>query len=727
MAVSIETGTLDPALARLAQLLGIETSFMDNQGRVHTATPETISSVAAVLGFPLKSPAEAGPMLAKIVAERAALLIEPVEVVWLEGPEGIASVPVRLPNQRDKVLECTLTLEGGDCRSWSVNATQLDIVGQDHASGMSLAWLPLGILPAGRHTLELLAAGSKKGVCHLLAAPVKPDVSAGPPKFREALPEVSASQKAPWGLFLPLHAVRSADNDGIGDFGDLKNMVSWAGGKGASLVGTLPMLAAFLEDPCEPSPYSPASRLFWNELHLDLRAIPEVAASPTARALLADAAWQMERQELRDSELVEHKRVMALKKKVLEAAVAEGFAPGGTREDQRKEFVESRPLLRSYARFRAAQARFGHSWHSWPEPERSGDLSSIGDLDPVAIYHQTVQFWANEQMAAVARIARSATSWGLYLDLPLGVNSDSFDVFSHRDQFAMGAAGGAPPDAFFTAGQNWGFPPPHPFAQRKDGYAYLFEVLRHHLEFASVLRIDHIMGLHRLWWVPHGNIATQGAYVRSRHEELYAVFCLAAFKAGARMVGEDLGTVPPAVRPSMARHDIRRLHVVQFGLNPQAEELPKAPAGSIASLNTHDLPTFASFWHGLDIADRLDLGLIDAHEAQRLHAERAWLRDRVVSILVNKGQLPRRDHRDSNASETRQDVWLALLEDLAKGDAGVVVVNAEDSWGETNPQNVPGTWRERPNWRHKAKKALESWDQEPGLQALVEAMRRKAI
>lgn len=190
------------------------------------------------------------------------------------------------------------------------------------------------------------------------------------------------------------------------------------------------------------------------------------------------------------------------------------------------------------------------------------------------------------------------------------------------------------------------------------------------------------------------------------------------------MVGEDLGTVPPAVRPSMARHDIRRLHVVQFGLNPYSTDLPIAPPGAVASLNTHDLPTFSAFWHGLDIGDRLDLGLIDQHEAQQLLAERGQLRDKVVSFLVNKGKIPPRSDRANDSEAVRQEVWLALLADLVHGPSGVVVVNVEDSWGEVHPQNVPGTWKERPNWRRKAQKPVEAWDAEEGLKLLFSAIQK---
>lgn len=257
-------------------------------------------------------------------------------------------------------------------------------------------------------------------------------------------------------------------------------------------------------------------------------------------------------------------------------------------------------------------------------------------------------------------------------------------------------------------------------ALREEGYAHIFEVLAHHLQFASVLRIDHIMGLYRLWWVPHGNKATEGAYVRYHAKELFTVYCLSAHKAGALMVGEDLGTVPEGIRPAMALHGIRRLHVVQFGLHPDMEQLPEAPQGAVGSLNTHDLPTFAGFWQGLDIDDRLDLGLIDAEEARLLHKQRAQTRLKTVTLLEEAGKIPTKQRSDLLLDAVSAEVWCALLVHLAKGQAGMAVVNIEDAWGEEHPQNVPGTWRERPNWRQKAKHPMEEWESVPGIKRLLE-------
>ncbi len=679
---------LDPNLLRQARLAGIETSFTDNQGAIHAASAETLQKLVTLLAQGKRQ-------------------IEPVEVVWLENTEELASIPVR--TQGFPPFTVHFILENGSVREPLVEET-----------GGPSGWIHLGRIGPGRHRVEILHLGIAREVCHVIAAPVHPGHLADALHLREAVEEMPHG--VAHGIFLPLHAVRSSKNAGIGDFGDLKSMFHWAEEKNLDLVGTLPLLASFLEEPCEPSPYSPASRLFWNEIYLDLEAIPEVSQSPKAVSHLRDPSWLAERELLRTMPQVDYRRVMRLKRKVLEAALAEGFSADPARLDSWNAFVGQRPRLQAYARFRATQTRLGHSWQAWPEPMRSGDLSFLEIDDPVYRYHLAVQFWAHEQMTGVAKAAK-ATSWGLYLDLPLGVNGDSFDVFAHRNLFALGISGGAPPDDFFTKGQDWGFPPFHPLTLREEGYSLVFEVLAHHLQFARVLRIDHIMGLHRLWWVPHGSRATDGAYVRYHAKELFAVYCLAAHRTGALMVGEDLGTVPQGIRPAMALHGIRRLHVVQFGLNPTMRQLPESPDGSFGSLNTHDLPTFAGFWQGLDIDDRLDLGLIQAGEAKLLHKLRAQTRLQTVTLLQEAGLIPTEQRLDLLLDG--DEVWCALQGHLAKGRAGMALLNMEDAWGEDHPQNVPGTWRERPNWRQKAKYSIEEWEAVPGITHLLEFWIKK--
>ncbi len=233
----------------------------------------------------------------------------------------------------------------------------------------------------------------------------------------------------------------------------------------------------------------------------------------------------------------------------------------------------------------------------------------------------------------------------LYLDFPLGVNRDGYDVWRERNLFALSANGGAPPDGLFVKGQDWGFPPLHPDAIRGQGYRYYVDCLRHHMALAGMLRIDHIMGLHRAFWVPHGFSAAEGLYVHNQAQEYYAILCLESHRHHVQVVGENLGTVPVYVNQAMERHKILGMHVGIFGVNAAAEPaLDTVPANTVASLNTHDTATFMAFWTGADIQDRVELGLVEEAQAPQQHQYRAAQREALVRFLLSNGSL-----NDNNA------------------------------------------------------------------------------
>jgi 4-alpha-glucanotransferase len=281
------------------------------------------------------------------------------------------------------------------------------------------------------------------------------------------------------------------------------------------------------------------------------------------------------------------------------------------------------------------------------------------------------------------------------------VNRDGYDVWRERNVFALEASGGAPPDAFFTKGQNWGFPPLQPDGLRDQGYRYYIQCLRHHLQHAKMLRIDHVMGLHRLYWIPHGFASTEGVYVHSRAEEFYAIISLESHRHRAQVIGENLGTVPPYVNAAMARHNIFGMQVNQFLVSADPRQaLEVISRGIVASLNTHDTPTFAGFWNGADIRDRNELGILSSMEAEFLYRERAGQCERLIQELISLGEL-------DPGSRDLMAILRAWLFRLAGTNASLLLVNLEDLWLETEPQNVPGTWEERPNWRRKARLALE--------------------
>jgi 4-alpha-glucanotransferase len=306
----------------------------------------------------------------------------------------------------------------------------------------------------------------------------------------------------------------------------------------------------------------------------------------------------------------------------------------------------------------------------------------------------------------------------LYLDLPLGVHTHSYDVWREREAFVLEADGGAPPDGFFTKGQNWGFPPLHPDVIRQQGYRYVLAYLRHQLRHTGLLRIDHVMGLHRLFWVPKGMEAAQGVYVRYATEELYALLNVESHRHEVVLVGENLGTVPAYVNATMARRHLQRLYVVQYALTAETETaLPQVLQHTVASMNTHDMPPFAAYAQGLDIDDRQQQTLLSVEEAAEEHQQRQAYLTALRGFLVQQGFL-------TSLKADTGAVLDACLAFLSASPAALVMLNLEDLWLETQPQNFPGTHTERPNWQSKTRYSLEEIRQLPEVLATLERVRQ---
>ncbi len=370
-------------------------------------------------------------------------------------------------------------------------------------------------------------------------------------------------------------------------------------GRGGGVVAALPMLAGFMgAQPHEPSPYAPASRLFWNELYVDIDAIPELERCRSARERLQSEGFQSRLAAVRGDELVNYRDVLALKRVILDELAETFYADPGQRAAEYLRFVQSQPQIEDYAQFRAVNDRLGRSWWTWPEPLRGGRLQPGDWLERDRQYHLYAQFIADEQFQRLGK-RLAERGHGLYLDMPLGASSDSYDVWRERDLFAAGASGGAPPDGFFALGQDWGFPPLHPIRLREQGFRYEIGAVRQLMRAAGMVRIDHVMGLHRLFWVPRGFKPTEGVYVRYPTEERFAILTLESHRMRTTIVGEDLGTVPAVVRRQMNRHDLRRMYVMQFMVKSDPRQAVEPPlAGMVAHLNTHDTPTFKAFWDG---------------------------------------------------------------------------------------------------------------------------------
>jgi 4-alpha-glucanotransferase len=525
----------------------------------------------------------------------------------------------------------------------------------DHGLGM-----PRNI-PLGYHKLVAESSGELE-VCTVIAAPMM--------AWRRPDPGRS------WGVAAQLAALRSSRSRSVGDLCDLRFLCDWLRRHGGDVMTLLPLLPTFNSSPPEPSPYSPVSRLFWSELVLDLEHAHHPCAAPeTLDVTVADA-------EIR-------------------AALKNQQAPPSALHDDE--------LIR-YARFRGAQARLGRNWRDWPTGARAGQLESP-HVDPEEErFHLVAQSLVRHQLRQIKE-QLGAGGFRLGLDLAVGVHPDGYDPWSRQSLFAERMSVGAPPDAGFPSGQDWGFAPVLPEASRRDGHRYLAASIAHQAAVAGVLRVDHIMAMTRLYWIPHGLGLHEGTYVSYPADELFAVLALESHRNQCEVVGENLGTVPREIGVALPRHRIWGMYLAEFEASGVAGILPPT-ADDVALVGTHDTPTFAGWLDGADVAERRRHGLLSIDAAPAALDERF----RAVGRLARQLGLENPDPGEFLAR---------LLEWLGESESLLVVAWLEDLWLEDRAVNLPGTpSSQRPNWQRPMSKLLEEIVSDPVIAARIGRFRR---
>jgi 4-alpha-glucanotransferase len=675
-------------LRQLANAAGLDPEWTSWTGAPAASSRDSLLAALQAmqqdLGIQLATEEDARGALADLEREKWNEIVGPVVVGW----NGTLVVPFAVPASSDGDWEVEVTTESGrhvkahgrlfelpaDSHAWPG--------GQVHCIRRATVWLDHEL---GYHDVAWRCAGAKGNALGIAA----PERAHGGP----------GSGPKRWGVFAPVYGLASARSGEAGDLGTLRELFAAVGKRGGRYVATLPILAAFLDEPCAFSPYSPASRFYWNELYLDLhRLAAELGmAPPTAPPIVPDT-------------LIDFRAQYHWRRHALDPMAQRLLATRGSEIDA---WAHQHGVY-DYAAFRALGEKSRTSWREWPamlreEPPLVGSRADAVrlDVDTARMDTHVVAQWAMQrQLEELARDPRVQ----LYLDLPVGVSYDAYEVWRWRHLFMTPLAAGAPPDPLFLGGQNWGLPPLSPIAVRRDMYRYVRRCVQHHMRVAGMLRVDHVMGLFRLYVVPEGRPATDGVYVRYHPEEMLAILTLESVRAKCALVGEDLGTVPEGVRPAMARHGLFRIHVGQWFMPSRAGDHPgHAPAESIASLNTHDTATFAGWWRGADIDDKLDLKLIDHAQESKERAERA---DQRTALLA----FAKADVANDHLTEVER-AMVAVTTDLAVGGAEVVLVALDDLALETTPHNVPGTTSERPNWQRRVQQWAASLDEKAGAPA----------
>jgi len=529
-----------------------------------------------------------------------------------------------------------------------------------------------------------------------------------------------------WGLTVQLYGLRSERSWGMGDFTDLATVCAASGQLGAATVGINPLHALFASEPLHASPYSPSSRVQLDYLYIDPAAVPGFATDAAIRGLASNGALAT----LRDSDFVDHGAVAALKRPVLEALYRRFRAidlktatPAG--ETFRKFQCDGGRALAAFATFEALHERFNgnggqFSWHDWPEELRRPDSAAVTEFAEEhrerVEFFEFLQWQADVQLGAAAAAGRGAgLPLGLYRDLAVGVNPQGAEAWADQGLVVPGMSIGAPPDSLSRAGQDWGLAPVNPLALRRRGFQPFIAALRANMRHAGVLRIDHVMSLARLYWVPAGRSAVAGAYVKYPLAELLRLVALESHRHGCAVIGEDLGTVPDGFRETMQAANVLSYRVVMFERRWDGNFVPPSeyPPVAAASAATHDLATLKGFWLGRDIAwrQRLQLYPDAAAEAADI-TDRNTARWQLLEALAREGLiawdrfgefLPR-----DGAPVYTAELGAAIFAFLARSRARLMLVQIEDVAGEEEQANLPGTTDEHPNWSRRLSTTLDA-------------------
>jgi 4-alpha-glucanotransferase len=699
-----------PTLGELARRHGVATEYQDWTGR-HADVPETtLVAVLGALGVPATTEDQRADALAAHDREHWSRTLPPA-IVGRAGTESSFWVHVT----HGDPVGLWIRLEDGSVRA---GLRQLENFTppyefDDRQVGEATFELP-GDLPIGYHRLHV-QAGSLEAGTPLIIVPASLEL---PPRL---------GAKRTWGLAAQLYSVQSQRSWGTGDLTDLTDLAVWSAAKhGAGYILVNPLHAAAPTAPMEPSPYLPTSRRYVNPLYLRPEVIPEFAEVPQ-RGRIRRARLELQ-EDTQRAELIDRDAAWAAKRSVLESTYRVGRSAGRQLAFDAYRERQGRSLD-DFAIWCALAERHGPDWHSWPKKYTNPASRGVADFaakHPDTVdFHRWLQWQLDEQLAAAQSAAvRAGMELGIMHDLAVGVDPNGADAWAMQDVLALGVTAGAPPDEFNQLGQDWSQPPWRPDQLVAQGYEPFRAMVNAILRHAGGIRVDHIIGLFRLWWIPKGAPPTEGTYVRYDHEAMIGILALEAHRAEAVVVGEDLGTVEPWVRDYLARRGLFGTSILWFELDRDGDGGPlhaqRWREYCLSSVTTHDLPPTAGYLAGEHVRLRAELGLltrpVDEELADDMAEQSAWVDElRRVGLL---GEKPGVD-----------ETVLALYRYLGRTPSRLLGLSLADAVGEMRTQNQPGTTDEYPNWRvplggpDGRRLLLEDLFTDPRADRLAEAMK----
>jgi 4-alpha-glucanotransferase len=724
---------------RLAALVGIESSHYDMWGNLSQIGEESKRILLSAMGFAVATDAELEESLTAYEEQIWRRVLEPVIVLGAEQQPAIVafSLPVEVGPAR---LHWSLVEETGPRQEGQLILSELPVTANQLVAGRPFErreWVLAEALPEGYHRLNVRIEGAGTailtGETTLIVAP----------RTCYGLDEAAPDAKV-WGVAAQLYSLRSRNNWGMGDFGDLALLGEHAAQVGAATLGLNPLHPLYPANPGHISPYAPSSRAFLNTLYIDITAVPDFEECSEAQALVNDPVFQAALMRLRRAEWVNHEWVATCKYAVLGRLFTSFQQHHLDQQTERATafaaFCKAMgPALEHLALFDALHEYFHNensecwSWRDWPSAYQRPDSPEVQAFAKEhrerITYFQYLQWLADEQLGTAAKRAQEAgMPIGLYLDLAVGVDPNGGAAWSQPDLLVADTALGAPPDRLNHLGQNWGLAPLNPVLLKERAFAPFIDALRSNMRHAGALRIDHVMGLMRLYWIPPGLPPTAGAYVRYPFEALLRIVALESRRHRCLVIGEDLGTVPEGFRETMAEVGILSYRVLYF--EHMANGLFKRPADypeqSLVTVSTHDLPPLAGWWLGRDLDWRLRLALYPNadREAEDI-ASRPVDRQNLITALLEAGILTPETAPSLDSPTMTADLLAAVYRLLARSAGRMLMIQLEDALGLEEQVNLPGTTDEHPNWRRKLPLRLDELLQDQILQAVLTALREE--
>lgn len=720
------------ALSQLANQVGFHPSYKDCYGNIVHANQEALKALLQAMDYDLSSD-DAILNSATHLQNKSWLSLTPA-MQLIKSEADVHSATLSVANtDLDKPFHWIVNLENGTQLTGDVALTELSCYEQKTIDDVVYKKLTLNLprLAEGYHQL-IVSMNDEQVSSHLIVAP------------KTCLSPNEAADYRMWGLAAQLYSVKTENSWGMGDFGDLKTLVDASAKRGVTAIGLNPLHPLYPDNPAHISPYSPTSRCFLNTLYIDVTSVSNFESCSAVQTLVASDSFKHEILMANSQDFIDYPHAAHLKFQALELLYADfvqkhlncntEFASQYQAfcDEMGDDLFELATFDALYEHFRKLDAN-AYGWKAWPEEFQNPHSNAVENFKVENVqrigYFQFLQFLADSQLADAAQLAKDHDMpIGLYLDLAVGCDGSGAEVWADKHSYVSGAAVGAPPDAMNTLGQDWGLTPINPVALQEKGYMPLVKALRSNMRHSGALRIDHVLGLMRQYWVAPGMAADEGIYITFPLDEIFRIIALESRRNNCVVIGEDLGNVPEGFGDVMAASGLLSYKVLFFerwqnGLYFRPELYPEQ---SMVTVSTHDLSTLAGWWTGNDLQWRQDLNLYPNEQmGQDERSGRITDREQLLAALEYEGVLANAEFPKTTPAVMNHELSRAVQAFLAKAPSRVLLVPIEDAIGLHEQVNIPGTIDEHPNWRRRLPLTVEQFWQNTDMTNLVNVMNQE--